>query len=48
MKIVVAQFYTSNVSYGKFSEEINKKYCDDNGYEYFVERDGEKIKNNES
>lgn len=45
MKIVVAQFYTSNVSYGKFSEEINKKYCDDNGYEYFVERDGDKIKN---
>ena len=31
MKIVVCQFYTSNISYGKFSEEINKKYCEDNG-----------------
>jgi hypothetical protein len=45
MKIVVCQFYTSNISYGKFSEEINKKYCEDNCYIYYVEKDGDKIKN---
>ena len=26
MKIVIAQFYTENVSYGKYAEAINKKY----------------------
>jgi hypothetical protein len=36
LKIVIAQFYTSNVSYGKYSEEINKKYCDEQGYVYPV------------
>jgi hypothetical protein len=44
MKIVVCQFYTSNISYGKYSESINQKYCEDNGYEYFVEKNGDKIK----
>lgn len=44
-KIAVCQFYTSNVSYGEYAEKINKKYCEDNGYFYFVEKDGEKIKN---
>ena len=34
LKIVIAQFYTSNVSYGKYSEEINKKYCDENNFTY--------------
>jgi hypothetical protein len=43
-KIVVCQFYTSNVSYGKYSEKINQKYCEDNGYDYYVEKDGDKIK----
>ena len=43
-KIVVAQFYTNNLSYGKFSEEINKKYCSDKGYVYHVEKDTDKIK----
>lgn len=43
-KIVVCQFYTSNVSYGKYTEEINKKYCNNNNYIYFVETNGEKIK----
>lgn len=43
-KIVVAQFYTKNLSYGKFSEEINKKYCEEKGYIYHVEKDDEKIK----
>jgi hypothetical protein len=44
-KIIVAQFYTKNVLYGKYSQEINKKYCDDNGYTYVVETDTEKIIN---
>jgi hypothetical protein len=44
LKIVVAQFYTSNVAYGKHSEEINKKYCDEQGYIYHVEKDDSKIK----
>jgi len=43
-KIVVAQFYTKNLSYGKFSEEINKKYCEEKGYIYHVEKDTDKIK----
>jgi len=43
IKIVVAQFYTKNLSYGKFSEEINRKYCQDNGYIYHVEKDTNKI-----
>ena len=30
LKIAIAQFYTSNVSYGKYTEEINKKYCENN------------------
>ena len=43
MRVAIAQFYTKNVSYGKFSEEINKKYCLDNGYSYIVEKNSEKI-----
>ena len=42
-KIVVAQFYTSNVSYGQYAEAINKKYCDEKGYTYFCEKDNNKI-----
>jgi hypothetical protein len=45
MKIVVAQFFTSNLTYGKFTKEINKKYCDDKGYIYHLESDDQKIKN---
>ena len=30
-KIVIAQFFTTNLSYGKFTKEINKKYCDEKG-----------------
>lgn len=44
MKITVCQFYTPNVSYGVYAEKINEKYCIDNGYNYFVEKDGIKIK----
>lgn len=44
-KVVVCQFYSDNVAYGKLSEEINRKYCQDNGYEYFVEKDTNKLIN---
>lgn len=43
-KILVVQFYTANVSYGKFAEEINKKYCEEKGYEYYCEKDTLKIR----
>jgi hypothetical protein len=43
-KICVLQFYTPNVSYGKFSEEINRKYCEKHGYDYIVEKDDEKLR----
>jgi hypothetical protein len=43
MNITVCQFYTPNVTYGVYTEKINEKYCQDNGYNYFVEKDGSKI-----
>jgi ubiquinone/menaquinone biosynthesis C-methylase UbiE len=44
-KIVIAQFYTSNVSYGHYAEAVNKKYCEDKGYIYYCEKDDAKINN---
>ena len=44
MKIVIAQFYTENVTYGEYAEAINRKYCEENGYEYFCEKDTAKIR----
>ena len=44
MKIVVAQFYTDNVTYGDYARQINERYCQLNGYTYFVERETKKIK----
>lgn len=44
MKILVTQFYTKNVQYAHHTIEINKKYCERHGYEYFVEDDTSKIK----
>ena len=44
MKIVVAQFYTDNVTYGDFARQINERYCQLNGYTYFVERETKKIR----
>jgi len=44
MNIVLAQFYTSNVSYGLYAETINKKYCEEKGYTYFCEKDDHTIK----
>lgn len=42
--ICVLQFYTSNISYGRFSEDINRKYCERHGYDYLVEKDDCKLK----
>jgi len=44
MRVALAQFYTQNVSYGKYAEEINKKYCLENGYSYIVEKDDKKLR----
>lgn len=44
MKITIAQYYTENLTHGPFAEAINKKYCDENGYDYFVEKDSTKIR----
>jgi len=45
MKIVIAQFWTPNLSYSKFTKAINEKYCEEKGYIYHVETDAEKIRN---
>jgi hypothetical protein len=44
MRVALAQFYTQNVPYGNFSEEINKKYCEEKGYSYIVEKNNEKLR----
>ena len=43
MKIVVAQFYTDNVSFGKYSRDINQRYCEQKGYTYHLSTDNDKI-----
>jgi SAM-dependent methyltransferase len=43
-KVLIAQFYTDNVSHGKFSEAINRKYCEERGYDYYCEKDTAKIR----
>lgn len=43
MKILVTQYYTENIKYGKLSEELNKKYCEKYQYDYFVEKDTEEL-----
>lgn len=45
-KIVVAQFWTTNINYSKYTEAINRKYCEDRGYIYHVEKNDNKIKSN--
>lgn len=42
-KIFIAQFYTNNVNYGPYSEEINSAYAQKHGYGYYVEKDDQKI-----
>ena len=44
-QIIVTQFYTNNIQYGKFSEEINLDYCNKHGYRYICETDTNKIRN---
>jgi hypothetical protein len=44
LKIGVCQFYTDNVLYGRYTEAINEKYCEENHYYYFVEKNTEKIR----
>jgi hypothetical protein len=45
MNIVLAQFFTPNLSYGEFSKAINEKYCQEKGYTYHLESDEQKIRN---
>ena len=45
MKIVVAQYWTENLSYGEYTEAFNRKYCEDKGYIYHVEKNTERIRN---
>ena len=45
-KIAIAQYWTSNLSYGKFTKAINSKYCEEKGYTYFLEDDSLKITQN--
>ena len=47
-KIVVAQYWTSNLSYGKYTRAINNKYCEEKGYTYYVEDDSMNIFKNVS
>jgi hypothetical protein len=42
--IVLAQFWTDNLSYSKYTEAINEKYCTENNYIYYIENNKEKIK----
>lgn len=44
MKIIVAQFWTDNIAYSKFTRAINEKYCQEKGYGFFAETDGVKIR----
>lgn len=43
MKIAVAQFYTGNVDYARYTVYTNKLYCEKHGYQYIVEADTQKI-----
>jgi hypothetical protein len=43
MNILVAQFWTKNLSYSEFTRAINAKYCREKGYTYYVETNDSKI-----
>jgi len=43
--IVICQYWTNNLSYGKYTESINKKYCEDHGYTYYNQTDTDIIRN---
>lgn len=38
MNITVAQYFTDNLRYGRFTEKINKRYCDIHNYNYHLEK----------
>jgi SAM-dependent methyltransferase len=43
-RVFVLQFYTRNVPYGAYAESINKKCCEEKGYEYYAEKDDSKLR----
>ena len=45
MKIIVTQFWTNNLSYGKYTKAINENYCIEKNYIYHIETDTNKILN---
>lgn len=42
--ICITQFYTENILYGPYSEDINRLYAKKHGYNYFVEKNSDKIR----
>jgi len=42
--IFIAQYYTDNLKHGPYAEAINRKYCQEKGYQYFVEKNTTKIR----
>jgi hypothetical protein len=44
MNIVLAQFWTNNITYSKYTRLINSKYCEEKNYIYHIESDDLKIK----
>ena len=38
------QFYTKNVPYGAYAESLNRRYCEEKGYEYYAEKDDSKLR----
>ena len=43
MKIAIVQFFTSNLSYGKYTKAINERYCNKHKYNYYLDTDDVKI-----
>lgn len=43
MNIIVAQYWTKNISYKNYTKSINEKYCKNKNYIYYIEDDDEKI-----
>jgi hypothetical protein len=44
-KIILAQYWTQNLSYGEYTKKINERYCEEQNYEYHLETDDDKIRN---
>lgn len=43
-KIVIAQYWTTNIAYGHYTKGINQRYCDLKGYVYYTETNDDEIK----